>query len=63
VTSLPGDYELIVKLDDKKSEPTKFTLEKDAADQGQGEEGRGGEEESGRGEEVGGGFRRDGFLG
>ena len=27
----PGDYELIVKLDDKKSEPTKFTLEKDAA--------------------------------
>ncbi|WP_228281682.1 hypothetical protein [Brevibacterium pigmentatum] len=28
----PGDYELIVKLDDKKSEPTKFTLEKSAAD-------------------------------
>ncbi len=28
----PGDYELIVKLDDKKSEPTKFTLEKSAAE-------------------------------
>ena len=27
----PGDYDLIVKLDDKKSEPTTFTLEKDAA--------------------------------
>ena len=28
----PGDYELIVKLDDKKSEPTEFTLEKSAAE-------------------------------
>ncbi|MFE1084205.1 hypothetical protein [Brevibacterium sediminis] len=28
----PGDYELIVKLDDKKSEPTPFELEKSAAD-------------------------------
>ncbi|TGD30638.1 hypothetical protein EB835_11960 [Brevibacterium sp. S22] len=27
----PGDYDLIVKLEDKKSEPTTFTLEKDAA--------------------------------
>ncbi|MCU4296703.1 hypothetical protein D3I60_06355 [Brevibacterium permense] len=28
----PGDYELIVKLDDKKSEPTPFELEKSAAE-------------------------------
>lgn len=52
----PGDYELIVKLDDKKSEPTKFTLEKSAAEKAKekaAEEKKKADEEKKSAEETG----------